>query len=286
MTQNTQKEHKTSRQIIQKIVIGIIIVILLLIGGCAVKKVFHRTATDPEPSEPKTEEPVPGSQYEYNCECDADTYIVYAPTCIDDGYTLHYHNCCECCKCCESYKDNFQPALGHQMVKGTVIGPTEKSYGYTIYTCSRCGVIEKRNFVSKLKPSGTATIPEQSKPLSPDELEKIQQEIDAKVSLYMMNISMACNPEFEGGMAEGWLKIYNSSQNQFPQIIKIFRNDTGELIYTSSVIPVGSRIDTDTLDVNLPAGDYDCTAYFFAVDDQSGQELSCACANIVITIKN
>ena len=100
----------------------------------------------------------------------------------------------------------------------------------------------------------------------------------------MMNISMATNPVFETGTAAGELLIYNSPINNYPQVVEIYRNDTGELIYTSSGIPVGSRIDTDTLDVDLPAGDYDCTAYFNAVDPETSQMVGRAGANITIKV--
>ena len=86
------------------------------------------------------------------------------------------------------------------------------------------------------------------------------------------------------GTAAGELLIYNSPINNYPQVVEIYRNDTGELIYTSSGIPVGSRIDTDTLDVDLPAGDYDCTAYFNAVDPETSQMVGRAGANITIKV--
>lgn len=118
---------------------------------------------------------------------------------------------------------------------------------------------------------------------TPD-LAALQEELNKKVAAGMMNISMATNPVFETGTSAGELLIYNSTVNNYPQVVEIYRNDTGELIYTSSGIPVGSRIDTDTLDVDLPAGDYDCTAYFNAVDPETNQMVGRAGANITIKV--
>ena len=118
---------------------------------------------------------------------------------------------------------------------------------------------------------------------TPD-LAALQDELNKKVAAGMMNISMATNPVFETGTSAGELLIYNSTVNNYPQVVEIYRNDTGELIYTSSGIPVGSRIDTDTLDVDLPAGDYDCTAYFNAVDPETNQMVGRAGANITIKV--
>ena len=269
-----QDEKKDRQRTLRRVVIAIIIIILLLIGGCTAGKLLHRPG---EPVvDPGVVDPVPDPEpdpHEHQYETEN-----YAPTCTEEGYTLHR------CACGVFFRDNITPALGHQMVKGTVIAPTEESYGYTLYKCSRCGATVKRDFVSKLEP--TPAQPEKPKPLTPEELEKIQKEIDAKVTLGLMNISMACNPEFESGTSAGWLKIWNAPQNRYPQVVKIVRSDTGELIYTSGVVPVGSRIDTDTLDVDLPAGSYDCVAYFYPIDPDTGKEIGCVGAKIVVTIKS
>lgn len=116
------------------------------------------------------------------------------------------------------------------------------------------------------------------------DIEALQEELNRKVEAGMMNISMATNPVFETGTSAGELLIYNSPVNNYPQVVEIYVDETGELIYTSSGIPVGSRIDTDTLDVDLPAGDYACTAYFNAVDPETSQMVGRAGANIVITV--
>lgn len=118
---------------------------------------------------------------------------------------------------------------------------------------------------------------------APDQ-QALQDELNKKVTAGMMNISMATNPVFETGTAAGELLIYNSPINNYPQVVEIYRDDTGELIYTSSGIPVGSRIDTDTLDVDLPAGEYECTAYFNAVDPETSQMVGRAGANISIKV--
>lgn len=118
---------------------------------------------------------------------------------------------------------------------------------------------------------------------APDQ-QTLQDELNQKVAAGMMNISMATNPVFETGTSTGELLIYNSTANSYPQVVEIYRNDTGDLIYTSSGIPVGSRIDTDILDVDLPAGTYDCTAYFNAIDPETSQMVGRAGANITIKV--
>ena len=119
--------------------------------------------------------------------------------------------------------------------------------------------------------------------LSPEE---IAEKLNEKVAEGMINISMNTAPYFENGTAEGNVMIVNESINNYPQKVQIVRNDTGEQIYQSNAIPVGSKIERAKLDVVLPAGTYECTAYFHNLDPETGDIIGTAGAIITITIKN
>ena len=119
--------------------------------------------------------------------------------------------------------------------------------------------------------------------LSPEEIEA---HLNEKVAEGMINISMNTAPYFENGKAEGNVMIVNEAINNYPQKIQIVRNDTGEQIYQTNAIPVGSKIERAKLDVALPAGTYECTAYFHNLDPVSGDIIGTAGAIINITIKN
>ena len=103
--------------------------------------------------------------------------------------------------------------------------------------------------------------------LSPEE---IAEKLNEKVAEGMINISMNTAPYFENGKAEGNVMIVNESINNYPQQVEFIRNDTGEQIYESGAIAVGSKIERAKLDVVLPAGTYECTAYFHNLDPESG----------------
>ena len=109
-------------------------------------------------------------------------------------------------------------------------------------------------------------------------------DLDGKIEAGMINISMNTIPVFASGESEGNLMIVNEEVNRYPQIVEISRNDTGETIYTSGAIPVGSKIEAAKLDKTLAAGKYDCTALFYSVDPETGARLGCAGAAITITI--
>lgn len=115
--------------------------------------------------------------------------------------------------------------------------------------------------------------------------EEIQEELRQKVEDGMMNISMNTNPVFTEGTAAGNLLITNAAFNNYSQIVEIYRDDTGECIYRSGVIPVGARIDNAKLLMDVSAGVYDCTAHFNQIDE-SGNLLGKACAKIQIYVLN
>ena len=119
--------------------------------------------------------------------------------------------------------------------------------------------------------------------LSPEE---IAEKLNEKVAEGMINISMNTAPYFENGASEGNVMIVNESINNYPQQVEFIRNDTGEQIYQSKAIPVGSKIERAALDVELPAGSYECTAMFHNLDPVSGEIIGTAGAIINITIKN
>lgn len=120
----------------------------------------------------------------------------------------------------------------------------------------------------------------------PSESESAVNDLNAQVEDGMITMSMNANPVFKDGTAKGDLLIENDKSNKHPQVIQIYRNDTNELIYTSGKLPVGSSINEDTLDEVLPPGKYECTAYFNAVDDTTGEKLGTSGANIRIHILN
>ena len=119
--------------------------------------------------------------------------------------------------------------------------------------------------------------------LSPEE---IAEKLNEKVAEGMINISMNTAPYLENGAADGNLMIVNESINNYPQKVQIVRNDTGEQIYESGAIAVGSKIERAKLDAALPAGTYECTAYFHNLDPETGDIIGTAGAIITITIQH
>lgn len=108
--------------------------------------------------------------------------------------------------------------------------------------------------------------------------------LNEKVEAGMINISMNTSPIFADGTSKGSLMIVNEEVNNYPQVVEISRDDTGELIYKSGAIPVGSKIESAKLSVDLDPGTYKCTALFYNVDPDIGDYLGCAGAVVTVTV--
>ncbi len=116
--------------------------------------------------------------------------------------------------------------------------------------------------------------------------EEIEARLNETVEEGYINISMNTSPVFADSTAKGNLMIVNESVNRYPQRVVITRNDTGETIYTSGAIPVGSKIVSAALDAELEAGTYECTAMFHSLDPDTGAVLGSAGVVITITVQN
>ena len=116
------------------------------------------------------------------------------------------------------------------------------------------------------------------------DVNKIVEGLNEKVEEGMINISMNTSPSFENGTSAGSLMIVNEGVNRYPQVVEITRNDTNEVIYKSGAIPVGSKIESTKLSMDLDAGTYECTAMFYNVNPDTGEYLGCAGAIITVTV--
>lgn len=113
---------------------------------------------------------------------------------------------------------------------------------------------------------------------------EIQEELNRKVEEGMINIQMNTTVSFPDGESEGNLGIVNSEVNNWPQVVQIVRKDTEEEIFKSGAIPVGHKLETGKLDVKLPAGEYECVAYFSNVDVERGLYMGTAGAEIIVKV--
>lgn len=116
--------------------------------------------------------------------------------------------------------------------------------------------------------------------------EEIQAELDRTVEEGMFNISIASVVQFPDGASEGELRIENVPGNRYLMSVQITRDDTGEQIYQTDMIEPNHHIQWDKLAVDLPAGQYPCTATFFAYDPETEELFGQAAAKIEIDVQS
>ena len=87
-------------------------------------------------------------------------------------------------------------------------------------------------------------------------------------------VTMNSTWNFESGDAPSTnAYVENAQTNTNPVYFDVVREDTGETIYESPILPVGSHLDEIVLDTALEAGTYDCILTYHLLDEEE-QDIS------------
>jgi len=120
--------------------------------------------------------------------------------------------------------------------------------------------------------------------VTPENIEEILNGKSDSVGAGSYNAIMNSEWVFENGSSASTnAYVENSAANVNDVYFDIVRNDTGETILTSPVIPVGSHLSDITLDKALDAGTYDCTVIYYLLDD-NGKTLSQVQISLTIVV--
>ena len=96
--------------------------------------------------------------------------------------------------------------------------------------------------------------------------EELLSQMNRRAELEKTSMTINSDPNFLDGTVEGDLFIRCPEDNEHPLVVQIIREDTDEAVYTSGTLYPGDEVKYERLDVALSAGDYPCTAYYYAVD--------------------
>lgn len=77
--------------------------------------------------------------------------------------------------------------------------------------------------------------------------------------------------------------VENAETNTNPVYFDVVRQDTGETIYESPILPVGSHLKDIRLDTVLEAGSYDCVLTYHLLDEEE-QEVSTLKVSVQIVV--
>ncbi len=85
----------------------------------------------------------------------------------------------------------------------------------------------------------------------------------------------------DGSQASDNAYVENSTSNQNDVYFDLEISETGEVIYESPVIPVGSHLDKIKLDKDLGAGTYDCVMTYHLLD---GSQSTIGTVKMAVTV--
>ncbi len=115
-------------------------------------------------------------------------------------------------------------------------------------------------------------------------LANMQEEQKVPVGQYEVNMNTSW--EFEtGDSPSSNAYVGNANSNSNDVYFDIVRSDTGETIFESPIIPVGSHLEGITLDTDLDAGEYDCVLTYHLLDE-NGETISTLNIKLDIMVLN
>jgi flagellar basal body-associated protein FliL len=124
--------------------------------------------------------------------------------------------------------------------------------------------------------------------VTPDNVDEVlaSMQDNQKTQAGQYEVAMNTTWEFEdGNSASSNAYVENTTSNTNDVYFDIVRSDTGETIYKSPTIPVGSHLEGITLDTALEAGSYSCVLTYHLLDD-SGEPISKLNINLDINVAN
>jgi hypothetical protein len=95
-----------------------------------------------------------------------------------------------------------------------------------------------------------------------------------------------CNMSMTWTFADGSSKskdayVANSTNNKYPIYFDVELKDTGEVIYSSPVLPVGSQLTNFALDKDIDPGEYKARVVYYLIRDEQSQEVVSSAAFII-----
>lgn len=123
--------------------------------------------------------------------------------------------------------------------------------------------------------------------VTPDNVDEILAQMqDKQVAKGTYDVVMNTTWEFEkGDSASTDAYVENATDNTNDVYFDIVRSDTGDTIFTSPTIPVGSHLENITLDTPLEAGTHACVLTYHLLDE-SGNSTSKLNINLTIIVNN
>jgi hypothetical protein len=118
-------------------------------------------------------------------------------------------------------------------------------------------------------------------------LEAIGKEIEEKVAKGMFETHMNTAWTFPDGSSASTDAIMgNAPSNRYPFWFEVALSDTGAIVYTSSLMPIGTQLQEIKLNTDLSKGVYNALLTIHMIDEDNAEIESNVGFNITLIIEN
>lgn len=138
-------------------------------------------------------------------------------------------------------------------------------------------LLRSRQAASQLADAGNLVVDE-------DNLEDVMNRLRENVEENMFEVAMTFSWRFpDGASPASSAYVENSTANSRPFYFEVLLDDTNEVVYKSTVVPVGKALRSITLSKDLDAGVYGATCLYHFLDENNN-EVSNVAFGITLTI--
>lgn len=112
-----------------------------------------------------------------------------------------------------------------------------------------------------------------------------KRELQELVDKSRISFSINATPVREKGEKEVNWMLENPKKNGKLLKTRIFRKDNGSCIYETKAMRPGTYLESGRLKKELPSGEYACTAFFYAYDEESEEYIGKAGAEVLLVVR-
>lgn len=117
-------------------------------------------------------------------------------------------------------------------------------------------------------------------------LQEMVDEMQEKTDKGSIIVNFANDMVFPDGTSDGDIKLGNPVENIYPMQFIVSLTETGDVVYESDLIPVGSHIKTFKLAKDLDKGVYPAILTYKAYDEEAKEFVSHVSVAVTITVQS
>jgi hypothetical protein len=150
-----------------------------------------------------------------------------------------------------------------------------------------CAAVITTILLLRKQPAATTMEIAGAKVVDQSNLSTIKQDIEDKVAKGMFETFMNTTWSFPDGKSPSSDAVMgNSAANNYPFWFTVTLSDTQEIVYTSSLMPLGTQLEKIILEKDLEKGTYPAVVNIHMVDENGAEVESNMGFNITVIVKS